>query len=291
MKANSPNLGRVKSGWYLALLLALCFTLATALQLWFQNWHGSRAQSGDLMEVLLGDSRRLFANHFFVQADVYFHGGYYPSVFDQTQPPKTLHIAETSATPADHHDGELDDMPEFLKKPGDWIDRFGRNFYPTKHEHQAKPTNVREILPWLRFSAELDPNNIQTYTVAGYWLRVHLGKIDEAEQFLRAGLRANPGNPEILFELGRVYEENRHDDDRARNIWEAALRQAQSAGQGEPDKIFLAKIMGHLVRLEERTGHLNQALYYLKQILPLAVDPPAIQRQISELEQKILPPQ
>ena len=31
----------------------------------------------------MGDSRQLFANHFFTKADVYFHSGYYPSVFDQ----------------------------------------------------------------------------------------------------------------------------------------------------------------------------------------------------------------
>ena len=31
----------------------------------------------------MGDSQQLFANHFFTKADVYFHSGYYPSVFDQ----------------------------------------------------------------------------------------------------------------------------------------------------------------------------------------------------------------
>jgi len=43
---------------------------------------------------LLGDGRRLFANHFFIMADVYFHSGYYPSVFDRNAPkPDQRHLA------------------------------------------------------------------------------------------------------------------------------------------------------------------------------------------------------
>ena len=46
-------------------------------------------------QVLLGDGRKLFANHFFVKADVSFHSGYYPSIFDQAQPSKdTRHMME-----------------------------------------------------------------------------------------------------------------------------------------------------------------------------------------------------
>src|SRR5437667_4857091 len=66
----------------------------------------------------------------------------------------------------------------------------------------GESSDVREILPWLRLSAELDPNSVRTYTVAAYWLRERMGKVAEAEQFLREGLRANPGSYAILFELG-----------------------------------------------------------------------------------------
>src|SRR5438309_1796727 len=86
-------------------------------------------------------------------------------------------------------------------RAADWIERFGRHFLITQHSHLSGG-NEREILPWLRFSAELDPQRVETYTVAAYWLR-SMGKIVEAERFLRDGLLANPGSPEILFELGR----------------------------------------------------------------------------------------
>jgi len=38
-----------------------------------------------------------------------------------------------------------------------------------------------------------------------------LNRPDQAEAFLREGLRNNPANCEILFELGRIYHESNHD--------------------------------------------------------------------------------
>ena len=59
-------------------------------------------------------------------------------------------------------------------------------------------------------SAELDPQRIDTYTVAAYWLR-DLGKVNDAEQFLRQGLLNNPDSYELLFDLGRLYYTDKHD--------------------------------------------------------------------------------
>ncbi len=69
---------------------------------------------------------------------------------------------------------------------------------------------MREILPWLKLSAELDPENIKTYVVTAFWLRTKLNQVSEAEQVLREGLRHNPDNAQLLFELGRIYFENYH---------------------------------------------------------------------------------
>ena len=185
-----------------------------------------RAQSDNVLKVLFGDGRRLFANHFFIQADVSFHSGYYPSIFDQAHAPKdTRHLTAKEGEPAaEEHEKQMN----FLGPPRDWIERFGRHFMITEHTH-LQGNNEREILPWLKLSAELDPQKIETYTVAAYWLR-DLGKVKEAEDFLREGLRNNPDSYEILFELGRLYYENNHDPARARNVWELGLRKWSRAG-------------------------------------------------------------
>src|SRR6266566_2113020 len=196
--------------WLLAFcgLFVICFGLAANLDLWFQSWQGNRTKSTDALSVMLGDGTRMFATHFFVKADAYFHSGFYPTVFDNREAFQTPHMAEDSGTVGGRNQG---DEKGFLGKPRDWIDGFSRQFFPSTHTHLdeggasgdlGQTSDVREILPWLRLSAELNPNDIRTYTVTAYWLRDRLNKPAEAEQFLRDGLQANPGSYEILFELG-----------------------------------------------------------------------------------------
>src|SRR3954464_6747024 len=111
------------------LLLACAASLSTWLEPSFQAWAGSRTKSGNVIATALGESRKLFARHFYVKADAYFHAGYYPSIFDTRLDSDKLHMASaTSGTPKEHEEGM-----DFLGEPKDWIDRFGRNFFPSVH--------------------------------------------------------------------------------------------------------------------------------------------------------------
>jgi tetratricopeptide (TPR) repeat protein len=269
------------------LLLSVTFALATLFQPRSAAWT-QKADNGEggLLKVLLGDSRQLFANHFFEKADVYFHSGYYPSIFDQRQAPQdSQHLTSKEGSPEEEaHERQM----SFLGPPRDWIERFGRHFMITQHTH-LEGGNEREILPWLRISADLDPHRIDTYTVAAFWLRTSLGKVKEAEQFLREGLRSNPTSYELWFELGLLYRESLHDEARAANSWELALRywQQQEPTKAEPDRIGLEKIIINLARLEERQGDLARALDYLKMALITSPNPAVIRQQIAELQKKI----
>src|SRR5882672_6301692 len=120
--------------WILTLcaLMVLCFGLAACLDPWFQSWKGNRAKSADVLSVLLGDGKRIFARHFFVKADAYFHSGYYPSVFDNREAFKTPHMAEDAGAMGGQNQG---DETSFLGKPRDWIDGFSRQFFPSSHTH------------------------------------------------------------------------------------------------------------------------------------------------------------
>ncbi len=269
------------------MLLAACFSLATLLQGRADGW-SRRGQSDNLLSVLLGDGRRLFANHFFVQADVSFHSGYYPSIFDQARTAQgTRHL---TAKEGDAIHEEHEKQMNFLGPPRDWIERFGRNFIVREHTH-LEGSNEREILPWLRIAAELDPQKVETYTVAAYWLR-DLGKVKEAERFLRQGMLHNPDSHEILFELGRLYYENDHDAVRARKVWDLALRKwaEEEAANKEPDLFKLDQIAVNLARLEEREGNLSRAIQLFELAKKAAPHPDALQRQIEELKQKLATP-
>jgi hypothetical protein len=306
----------------LALLATIAFSLAANLEPWFQSWKGSRTKSDNLLATMLGDGRKLFANHFYAKADAYFHNGYYPTVFDNNDGYSKAHIAEDM-----HNEGGEDEHEQnFLGKPRDWIDAFGRNFFPARHTHlgdsgcgksccqrarageghdqncehkghdhghheekpAAKGSDEREILPWLRLSAELDPERVETYVVSAYWLRNALKKPDEAEQFLREGLRMNPGNHELLFELGCIYNENRLDTARARNLWELALKKwHESEGAKSEQNVFIrARILGQLVALEEKEKNYPRALEYLTELHTISPNKAAIQKWIDELKAK-----
>jgi len=282
-------------------LLVLCFGLAAFLDSWFQSWEGNRSNSGNLLSVLLGDGRLMFANHFFVKADAYFHSGFYPTVYDNREAFQTPHVAEDAGAVRGNNQG---DESTFLGKPLDWIDGFSRQFFPSVHTHLdeggpqghspasgdlGQGAEVREILPWLRLSADLDPNRVETYTVTAYWLRRRMGKVAEAEQFLREGLRANPNSYEILFELGRVYAEDRHDPQRARNLWEAALRQwnKQEPAKAHPDDFLLIEIASHLAKLEVSQGRFQEALAHMQLWKAHSPDPEAVQKRIEEVQEKI----
>src|SRR5687768_15635828 len=101
----------------LALLVVMAFSLSATLEPWFQSWQGSRTQSVNVVQVALGDSRRLFASHFYSKADAYFHNGYYPSIYDSKESGEKAHMAEGV-----HEDGkEAEEGQNFLGQPKDWL--------------------------------------------------------------------------------------------------------------------------------------------------------------------------
>ncbi len=272
------------------LLLVVAFSLAASLQPWSTGLNAGSKRAQDPLSLLLGDARKMFANHFFVKADVYFHSGYYPSIYDNRESFRTPHIAEDAGAREGRNTGDED---HFLGHHRDWIDAFGRRFFPSVHTHlneggaetNSEDSAVREILPWLKLSASLDPERVDTYTVAAFWLRKELNKVDEAEEFLREGLRANPGNPLILFELGRICCDDRHDTNRARNVWEMGIRRwdETQAGLKEPDLFTLAQLLGNLAKLEESCDRKPVALALLRRLKSISPYADGVQKWIDEV--------
>jgi tetratricopeptide (TPR) repeat protein len=297
------------SPWFsLAFLFVSCFSLACWLEPRQITW-SARSENDSLLATVMGDSRKLFANHFYIKADVYYHMGFYPSIFDRREGNDEVHIAadaglqkggdeddhadhkKNSAKDAHKHESAAERCSkDFFNQPLDWLDRFGRSFYPSKHLHADAATfgGEREILPWLKLAAELDPQKVDTYTVAAYWLRRGLGLPDEAERFLREGLRNNPGSPEILFELGRVALENRKDLERARNLQELALRRwrERETNKPDPDIFLLQQILGQLAVIEEKVENWGKAVQWLQELKKNSPAKDVLEKEIQELQAK-----
>lgn len=266
----------------IALALAVALAAGGRLLLWQQ---ATAKETGSIFALLLGESRRAFSDQFFLKADAYFHQGYYPSVFDVALPDGKTHMAKETEG-HDHHDHSHSTAKREYR---DWLENFGSHFYPFEHRHLEKLGDAREILPWLRLSAELDPHRVDTYTVAAYWLRERLNKVNDAEVFLREGLRANPGSYEILFELGRLYAENNRDVPRARAVLELAIEKwlRQEARKPNPDELAYAQILGQLATLEEQAGNLDKALTHFTRLKNVSRAPDTVQKRIDELQAKL----
>lgn len=278
----------VRPRFILVLLLVICFSLAA----WLEPRHEARLDHGapadSVLASFLGDGRQMVADIFYVQADVYFHSGYYPSVFDQARQAeeKDSDVSHPEETNAPTEEG-------FLGPPKDWIDRFSRHFRPARHTH-LKGQQVAEMLPWMRLSADLDPHRIQTYIVTSYFLRNYLGKFHDAKLFLHAGLMANPKSTELRYELGQLYYQNYKDLPHARNVWLGALQSwnqveapkplKTETGEGERDVHLLGKILDGLANEELQAGRTNQAIEYFKEAKPTSPFPAQVQRRINELE-------
>jgi tetratricopeptide (TPR) repeat protein len=284
---------------FFLLLLALfifCFGLAANLVPRFQALENRQHQSGNFFKLLLGDSSRMFANSVFAEADAYYHSGYYPTIFDNNAAFQTPHLAEdTGAVNSNNHGDET----EFMGPPRDWIDAFGRHFIPNHHTHLDEggasgdlkgSKEVEEILPWLKLAAELDPDNIETYTVTAFWLqRLHQDK--QAEQVLRDGLRRNHQSYDLLFALGRLYNESYHDPDRARNVWELAVRYwlKLSPEEQHDHRLIFEQITTHLGQLEEKAGHWSRAIHWFTAAQTVSLTPGALQERIDEIKAKMEP--
>src|SRR6476646_9773633 len=85
---------------YLALLASGVVSAATQICVWRESSAHQQTGSESVLEVLMGDSRRLFANHFITKADVYMHSGVYPSIFDQAERARRSHLSSISAAPS-----------------------------------------------------------------------------------------------------------------------------------------------------------------------------------------------
>jgi tetratricopeptide (TPR) repeat protein len=135
----------------------------------------------------------------------------------------------------------------------------------------------------------MDPQKIETYTVGSFFMREHLNQPREAEAFLREGLRNNPNSYEILFELGRLYDENYQDLNRARNVWELALRRwlQQDPKDQKENKLDFEEITIHLARLEHDAGNWQQAINWFQAAQKVSPDPGALQQQIDGIKKKM----
>jgi tetratricopeptide (TPR) repeat protein len=268
----------------LILIFVFCFSLATIVQPRQALREQIDHPGADSLALLLGESRRLFANHFAAKADAYFHRGNYPSIFDLGAPKRSR--PGTDDTSGGSAESTAASAPQSAST---WIERFGNHFTPPPPEVFGTTNDSQETIPWYRLAIELDPHNVDNYATAVFVLRQKLGRTDEAERLLRDGIRENPNSYELLFELGRLYDEDRHDTARARNLWELAAYRwhEQEPSKPKPDLGGLWMIADHLGKLEEDQHNYAEAITWYQVARNVSRTPELLQQKIDDLKTKL----
>jgi tetratricopeptide (TPR) repeat protein len=274
----------LRAPFLLMFLFVLSISAGSSLLVRQQQAEPARLDQG-FMEALMGESRRLFASHFFVKADAYFLGGYYPSIFEQAR--RRTYMEEAEQQHSEGKQGRGRPTPLQASARSDWIERFGKKFSPQLEGFGGK-SEVQEMLPWLEIAVQLDPHRVEFYLMTAHLLRTHLNAAEEAVRLLRRGWQLNPDSYEILFHLGRVFYEEFGDATRARNLYEQALEtwKEQAELSGEPDWLVYRQMVGQAGRLEEEQGNYEQAISFYEKLKAASTARSAIEEHIEQLRGK-----
>ena len=92
-----------------------------------------------------------------------------------------------------------------------------------------------------------------------------------------------------MFGLGRLYYQNYHDTNRARNVWQFALVSfmKQEPALQKENRIGFDEITVNLANLERDAGNYADAINWFEAAQKVSPAPEALQRQIDELRTKL----
>lgn len=193
-----------------------------------------RATPGDTLSRVFGSLRVVIARQALLEADRVFHRGV-----------------------GHQHETFFDDV----------LQRWRRQLSPTLHEHLPDRELV-ELLPWMRWTVRANPQDVEAWLVAVYWLSNGLGRLDLALAAAREAAAANPGDyrpylqwARLLLRVGR-WDAAARLCDRALELWPAPLNPDDELAR--LDEARLWEWRGYLWSL---TGESERALAAFERVL------------------------
>ncbi len=243
--------------WYLpAIVFTVCFSLSCRLSEISANY--DLAHPGDsAVSRILGSTRLLASAQFIETADRYFHKG-------------MGHRRERALQ--DHPFRKLQTLisPEYVQ--------------------HVYGYDMRELVPWLWFAVEVNPNNVDAYLVAAYILARQIGIPDAAHKIIQKGMWENPMEYRLAAEDARIYlREGRVTE--AIKRFEAALAFADRP-QLTPTADLMeekAAILSYLGLLYETQNRSKEAIACYRRILDLFPDRSVWQKRIEDVQNGVSP--
>jgi tetratricopeptide (TPR) repeat protein len=233
----------------LLLLWGVAFSMAAQLTI-----NPLNLLSGDtsVAERLLGASRVAFGSSFFNEADNYFHKG-------------VGHV---------HQKAFSDDYFQTLKAA----------IEPSGHVH-PEGIEVSEIMPWLRFTTKMDPNNVDAYLTTAFWLEGAIQRPDVAEAVLREAQLNNPKDYRVINARAKMLF-GTGDDGKAAVLLDTAIKLWPSSQDPEDQqaRLDLAQMLSYRAFLCELKSDRTNALDLFKRAYAAMPDNKALEQRIAALE-------
>ena len=225
---------------------------------------GLYKDTGFLPSVLAG-FKKFVAHECWMQADVYLHQGLMHECGEENDEEDDL-----LTVPHDKEHHEDDEECAFCghqhhhksPKPHPFKPYNREDFSSIRHETEF---DDKEILPWFRLTAYMDPHLTKAYSNGGHWLAWRLGEAEQAIEFLEEGLQNNPGAPDILLELGVIYldvngELGTRDCEKALDALSEAMISEQDTFNRVTLLTYLAECCNRLGRYEEAIDALDEKI-------------------------------
>ena len=233
----------------LLLLWGVAFSMAAQLTL---NPLNILSRDASVSERLLGASRVAFGNTFFEEADNYFHKG-------------VTHVRQKAFS-------------------NGYFQTLGAAIAPSSHVH-PEGFEVSEIMPWLRFTTKMDPNNVEAYLTTAFWLEDSIQRPDVAEAVLREAQLNNPKDYRVINARAKMLF-GTGDDEKAAMLLDTAIKLWPST-QDPGDKqtqLDLAQMLSYRAFLFELKGDRAQAIDFFRRAHAAMPDNAALEQRAAALE-------
>jgi len=240
--------------YVMILVCALSLTaFSLACQLTIVRASGAAQGARSLAQTLVGDTRLGIGAQFYTQADVYFHRG----------------VAHTQARAFQ----------------ADLFQRIRAEVCPRQHTHLSGSSDIREIMPWLDLATRADPQNLDSYLVAAFWLASEAKRPELALEILNRAQCNIPYAYEVQLAKGRLLLHT-GDYGLAQQAFDAALAFWEATADATKHDHLLDKAEALLYRalLREAAGITAGAMADLRTMLTIAPNRPAMRARLEQLE-------
>ncbi|MEI6644528.1 MAG: hypothetical protein WCP12_00665 [bacterium] len=184
--------------FYLPVLLVPCLLYTTSKLIALNSAtlgysvHPQQGNTGNLLDILAGDTRTLIGNAMLEKAEAYYHGGL------------SDHSDGSASTVGEHNDPDDHDAKKPPSSPqlDPWKYLYD-HIHAKAHIH-LDLSKAEELLPWYWAACEASPHNIQAFEATAYALATMLQQPHDALRLLEKGIKSNPNNAKLEITRGEI---------------------------------------------------------------------------------------